>query len=202
MARDDYRTGARVTSVVTLDRPKSRVRALPVLAVAALLLVAVGAYALPRLGALAAVPARLDIGLAAASRYNPGLDRVAQLEESTAASLGGLETISASLGRLRTSVVGLSPVMAAMVAGIEKDLTSTLALTVSETASLQASLRRLEGELGVLAPSFTRSSAAIDEARRVVDTLLAALTSTAAEVRRATVAANGAAANVVGPARP
>lgn len=177
-----------------------RYRPVPVVAAAALALVA-GGYAIPRLADLARVPAKLDTGLAAAARYNPGLAEVVRLESATAAHLDEMDNLRGGLDRLRASVAGLGPQLAAMVPNIER-LTAPLGQTVDETAALALALAGLERELGALEPRFSSSAATLVEAQRLTANLLADLGTTAAEVRRASAAATGAAANVAGPARP
>lgn len=161
-----------------------------------------GVYAVPRLAGLAAVPRRLDTGLAAAGRYNEGLETVVRLEGSTATSLDGLDELQSSLGRLRGLVAGLGPELAAMVPSVGSGLASPLSRTADETAGLQLALERLERALGALEPPFAGSAATLSEARRVTDGLLANLGATATQVHRATVAVGAAAADVAGPTGP
>ncbi len=159
-----------------------------------------GVWAVPRLSDLAALPGRLDRGLASAARYNAGLAEVARLEATTAETLGGLDSIAGSLRRLHTLVTELDPELAAVVAALQDGVAAGLRPTVAETARVAASLDRLEAELRPLSPSFRRSVAALSEARGAVDEILVATKTTAGQVARARASLQTTARNVAGPA--
>jgi hypothetical protein len=163
------------------------------------LTVLAGVWALPRASDLAALPGRLDGGLAAAARYNAGLEEVARLEATTTETLGGLDRIAGSLRRVHTLVAGLDPELAAVVARLEDGVATGLRPTVAETARVAASLDRLEAELRPLAPAFRRSAAALAEARVAVDAIVVATKETASQVGRVRVSLETTARNVAGP---
>jgi hypothetical protein len=163
------------------------------------LTVLAGVWALPRAFDLAALPGRLDRGLAAAARYNAGLEEVARIEATTTETLGGLDRIAGSLRRVHTLVAGLDPALAAVVARLEDGVAAGLRPTVAETARVAASLDRLEAELRSLPPAFRRSVAALAEARGAVDEIVAATKETASQVGRVRVSLDATARNVAGP---
>jgi len=183
---------------VALVSPPVGVRGAAVSATVVLTVLA-GAWALPRVSDLAALPRRLDGGLAAAARYNAGLKEVARLEAKTTETLGGLDRIAGSLRRVHTLVAGLDPELAAVVARLEDGVATGLRPTVAETARIAASLDRLEGELRRLPPAFRGSASALAEARVAVDAIVAATKETASQVGRVRVSLETTARNVVGP---
>ncbi len=179
----------------------SVVRSVVKVAAAALLLTVMAATAIeggPAVMDLVRLPGQLDHGLGSAEHYNAAMSRVVQLENVVITELAALDDAGAAVAQIGPSVENLDSQLRAVAARVETATAGPLAASNVAVAHLDGSLRALENQVRALGSPVGGAAAAITDARRALDALLAAAQPLAAEEGRARQAGHTAAANAVG----